>query len=100
MARRCRQGWLVALLVLASTVTGRAAEPPLAITPDFVSASLAGHLAVLRDPGLRLALDDVAFGSARGAFEPLPGSLGLGRIEDAVWLRFSLAAAPGAPARV
>ncbi len=100
LARWCRQGWLAALLVLASTVAGRAAEPPLAITPDFVSASLAGHLAVLRDPSLALALDDVAFGSARGAFEPLPGSLSLGRIEDAVWLRFSLAVTAGAPTRL
>ena len=47
-------GWLTALLVLVSIVAGRAAEPPLAITPEFVSASLAGHLAVLRDPGMAL----------------------------------------------
>ncbi len=100
LARGFRLGWLALLLVLAASLSARAAAPPLAVGPGFVSASLAGHLAVLRDPGRRLTLDEVAFGPAGRAFAPLPGPLNLGRIEDAVWLRFSLAAGPGAPARV
>ena len=70
------------------------------VKPTDGAELVAGIRAVLRDPGRRLTLDEVAFGPAGRAFAPLPGPLNLGRIEDAVWLRFSLAAGPGAPARV
>jgi diguanylate cyclase (GGDEF)-like protein/PAS domain S-box-containing protein len=59
--------------------------------------SLAGHLALLRDPTGRLTIDEVRQRPASD-FIPLETNLSLGSVEGAAWLRFELARAAGAPA--
>ena len=57
---------------------------------------LAGHLAVLPDPGGRLTLQQVQAAAAAGRFRPLPGNVAAGYRKDPLWLQFTLEWAPGA----
>lgn len=81
---------------LASMAT--ATEPsPLAVQ-GRTALDLAGHLAVLRDPGGRLTIEEVSRLPTRATPDPAgqPGftpqhrSLALGYSTDAIWLRFTL----------
>lgn len=94
--------WLLCLLLLlplhaAAEIAGQPAariasgEPaPVRLGPDFTEISLAGHLALLRDPGQQLGLSEVAFGARATDFQPLARHLALGYTSDAAWLRLRL----------
>lgn len=64
--------------------------PALRLDASPIELDLAGHLNLLRDPGGRLTLEDVAFGPARHGFTALLGNLALGYTSDTVWLRLRL----------
>lgn len=63
------------------------AQTPIIITPGFRTASLAGHLAVLRNPAGDLSFARMAFGTHHPPFKPLSGFLGLGYTNDCIWIR-------------
>lgn len=85
---------LVALFVMACGIllsnATTAAEADVVVGPDFSREALTGHLSMLRDPGHRLGLEDVAFGAEQDRFRPVPGPVALGYTPDAVWFRTTL----------
>lgn len=78
---------LLLLLAMAAPAAGQARDlaPVLVLDATRSPLDLPGHMEVLRDPGGRLTIDDVAFGGA--AFTPLPGLVGFGFTADAAWVR-------------
>lgn len=66
------------------------AQSPITVSPGFGSASLAGHLAMLRDPGRQLTFPELAFSDHPPPFTRLPGLLGLGYTRDCVWIRLNV----------
>ncbi len=70
------------LLLSASAVQGAGF-----VAGERAFRSLAGHLAIFRDPGGQMGLTEVR----EAGFTPLPGGLSAGYTRDAIWLRFELA---------
>jgi len=89
-----RGGPLLVLLgpVLAAGLSF--AQPVLRLSGTEVSTSLSDHIALLRDPGRGLGIDDARKATA---WTPLPRALSLGYTKDAVWLRFDIERGPEAP---
>ncbi|MDR3516485.1 MAG: sensor histidine kinase [Azospirillaceae bacterium] len=69
-------------------IAGVASSTPVELTDGAPPASLLGHMDLVRDPGDRLTLADVAFGGV--AFAPVAGPVGLGFTKDAIWMRVRL----------
>ncbi len=65
----------------------------LHLTGREASASLSGHLALLRDPGGTLGIDEAIRSTG---WRPLPRGLALGYTKDAVWVRFEIDRDPSA----
>ncbi len=89
-----RGGSLLVLLGPALAAGLSLAQPALRLSGTEVSSSLSGHVALLRDPGGALGIDDVR--DAVG-WRPLPGGLSLGYTRDAAWLRIDVELDPPAP---
>jgi two-component system, sensor histidine kinase LadS len=81
---------LLALLLLIQATPSRAAPdaPPLVLTADTPSATLAGHLARHIDPDGRAGVDEIA---RTARFEPLPGFSTGGYSAAAQWYRVTIA---------
>lgn len=92
----------LAVLWLALLVPAAAQEAgiPLSIGVGFQNGTLEGRMSVLRDPGGKLTLDDVAFGGASGSFKPIPGALAAGYTPDAFWVRLPVTVVGEAPALI
>ncbi len=88
-----RGGLLLGLLGPSLLASLSFAQPVLHLTGREASASLSGHLALLRDPGGTLGIDE-AIGSK--GWSPLPRGLALGYTKDAVWIRFEVERDPSA----
>lgn len=90
-----RRSWVVQAalgLVLALSSAFSFASSPLTLAEDPVYVLGEGQLALWRDPTRKAKLADAQAAYAAGAFEALPGALGLGYEDDAAWLRFVLRA--------
>ncbi|MBL0371308.1 sensor histidine kinase [Rhizobium sp. KVB221] len=55
---------------------------------EFESVPLAGHLEFFLDPEARLGIGDVASPEGMARFKPVNGTLSLGYVTDAAWVRF------------
>lgn len=86
-------------LILGTAVPAGAGEPrTLVLSKDTASASLAGHLDLLVDPGHDLGIDDVARDPADARFRPLPSFFGAGHTRDDHWYRFQIRREADTPA--
>lgn len=83
-----------AFLLACAVAAGSASIDPLHLGSDDSQFNLAGHSAWLKDDSGALGLAEVR---ARDDFAPMPGELSAGFTRAAVWLRFDLKAAAGAP---
>ncbi len=67
-------------------------EAPLILSAEKSSQALGGHLAYLPDPDEKLSINSVADQLNAAKFTSIAGDIPhLGRVEGAVWLRFTLA---------
>ena len=91
-ARRLAACLMLALSLAIGTASAALAtkSPPLVLSKDTVSASLAGHLDLLVDPGHTLTIGDVMRKGAENTFRPLPSFFGAGHTLDVHWYRFDI----------
>ena len=88
-----RWHFLVLLIFFTSAVIialPAAGQPVVDFGPDDTAVALHGHMALFRDPGGQMTLEQVIAPAMRERFEPLPISLSLGYVPTAAWLRFTL----------
>ena len=79
-------------------VAAHASTPPVLVLQDAATSyPLLGHWAMLRDASASLDINAVADPRRASDFTPLSGDLALGYSSDAVWLRFAVQRAVGAP---
>jgi len=91
----------IVLLVSSASLSAHAlaaSTPALVIDEGFVKAPMEGSMAVLRDAGDALDLNEIAFGAAAERFEPIPGALAAGYTPDTFWVRLPVAVEGPAPA--
>jgi signal transduction histidine kinase/PAS domain-containing protein len=91
--------WLCCMLVLPFVARGQALTPaPLDVAHLAAPATLAPHLAVLRDPSRQLTLDDVTAPDVAAEFVPAAaGEPNFGLTTDAAWARVTLTNSGRAP---
>ncbi len=74
-----------------------AASAAVHLAEDSAVVPLSGGVAALRDEGGTLGFAEVAGPAGAARFRPAPPDLRFGTTDGAVWLRFEIARAPGAP---
>ncbi len=82
-------GCLVLLLCIDALSAGQNLPPP-SLSGDGPLVLSDGHLALWLDRSGELSLARASDALARGAFESLPGPLGLGYVEGVAWLSFEV----------
>ena len=82
-------GCLFLLLCVDALSAGRNLPTP-SLSGDGPLVLSDGHLALWLDRSGEVSLAEASDALARGAFEPLPGPLGLGYVEGVAWLYFEV----------
>lgn len=88
---------LVGMLLACIGPAAAQSAPVIRMTSGFQSASLEGHMAVLRDPTGALDLDAVAFGVHASRFKPIAAAFGAGYTPDPFWIRLPIVVEGRAP---
>ena len=91
--------FLLVLLVLCTPLMAADAVVSRPLGADEGSRRLDGQIALLRDPGGTLSVDDVAAPSMQHRFRALTQGVAQGFTRDVVWLRIPLQREAGAPAQ-
>ena len=87
MVRHCLKLWALAGLLALVSGTADAAAPALAQAPLLLHEA---GLSFWRDESAGASLEGALHARNQGAFAPLTGPLGLGYVEETVWLYFEL----------
>ncbi len=80
----------LALLLCVDALSADRNLPPPSLSGDGPLVLSEGHLTHWLDRSGEVSLDEASKALARGAFESLPGPLGLGYVEGVAWLYFEV----------